>query len=292
MNNKLMITAAAVTLAALFAPALTFVSFADDTAVTQTANIDYAATELFHSKFSVVDKGRARIAYKAVRKSAGPFLNGYVDYLSKHNVDNWSEDEQLAYWLNVQNTLVLQAVSFDTRKTNLKKLRGTAEKPGKLWTTPRFNYAGQNLSIADIENRIVSNFKDPNVVYGLYQGVRGGPKINPKAYKASTVRETLAKAGRTYVNSRGIVKAENQTVKITPVYHWHKEALFGNDDAALIEHLKSHARPRLASNLYKAKTVDTLSLNYRADNYEPPRANVERNQSFSGSTGGGRGFGS
>lgn len=292
MNNKLMITTTFVAFAALLAPALTFTSYANETAVVQTAKIDYAATELFHSKFSVVDKGRARIAYKAVRKNAETFLNGYVDYLSQHNVDNLSKDEQLAYWLNVQNTLVIQAVSFDTRKSSLKKLRGTAEKPGKLWTTPRFNYGGETLSIADIENRIVSNFEDPNVLYGLYQGVRGGPKLNPKAYEAATVRETLSKAGRTYVNSKGIVKSENDIVKITPVYFWHKDALFGNDDTKLIEHLKSHARPRLANNLYKAKTVDTLTLNYRVDNYEPPRTNVGGNQSYSGGAGGGRGYGS
>lgn len=292
MNTKLMIAAAATALTALLAPALTFTSFATEAVIAPQSNIDYAATDLFHSKFSIVDKGRPRIAYEAVRKNAEGYLNSYVQYLSQQNVENRSKDSQLAYWLNVQNIVAIQAISFDTKKTNLKKLRGTAGEPGKLWAKPRFTYAGATLSLADIENQIIENSDDPNVLYGIYQGVRGGPRISRTAYQAETVRETLSKAARNYINSNGIVSVDNNIANVTPVLTWHSDALFDGDDGQLISHIRAHARPRLSTKLQSASAVETVKLNYRSDNYRPPAARGYSSSGSSSSGGSSRGFGS
>lgn len=270
MNTKLMIAATATALAALLAPALSFTSFATEAAVSTETRIDYAATDLFHSKFSIVEKGRPRIAYDAVRKNAERFLDSYIQHLSNQNVENRSTDAQLAYWLNVQNIVAIDAISFDTKKSNLKKLRGSADEPGKLWNEPRFTYGGETLSLADIENRIVNNSEDPNVLYGVYQGVRGGPRLSRTAYQPETVRATLAKAAKTYINSSGIVSAKNGVVNVAPVLTWHADALFDGDDAQLISHLRTHAYPRLATKLGSSSSVESIKLNYRTDNYRPP----------------------
>lgn len=271
MNNKLMITATFATLIGLFSPALVFVSNAEEATAVQTAAIDYSAMDDFMAKLSVVENGRPRIAYDYVRKNARTFLNSYVDYLSQQNVDTLSKDDQLAYWLNVQNALVVQAVSFDTKKTNLKKLRGTGPMPGDLWTKPRFPYGDKALSIADVENRIVTTSKDPNVVYGMYQGVRGAPRISRQSYQGATVRVALSQAGQTYVNSKGIVGADKDTISVSPIFLWHKDTLFGDDDAALIAHIQSHAAPSLANSLATATTVELNDLNYRTDKYNVPK---------------------
>jgi hypothetical protein len=142
------------------------------------------------------------------------------------------------------------------------------------------------LSISDIESRIVTRFDNPNVLYGIYQGVSGAPKISTKSYHGATVHTVLAEAGKTYVNSNGIVRSDNQTAMITPIYLWHKDTLFGGDDAKLIAHVRNHAAPGLASDLYKTRTVAAVPLNYRADNFEVPRQRDNRTRGSVSSSGG------
>lgn len=234
----------------------------------QSAEIDYSSYDLFMKKFSLVEHGRPRIAFGLIRANARPFLDSYVSELAAENLQGRSEDEKLAHWLNLHNLVVVQAIVEDVNKNNIKKMRGTGEKPGKLWTRPRVNIDGEDLSILDIERNILSAWQDPNVLYGLYQGVRGGPCLANTAYTGETVRAELEEDARQYVNSTGIVKVKNQTAFVTPVYAWFQTDLFDDDDTTMIAHIKSHAEPKLSSALYRAKQLDYSKLNYKTDLFE------------------------
>ena len=86
----------------------------------QLTPIDYTVVKTFMDKFSVVERGRPKLNYDHVRDVGKPFLTAYINYLGEQNLDGRSEDEQLAHWLNVQNFLVIQAITEDTKKSNLK----------------------------------------------------------------------------------------------------------------------------------------------------------------------------
>jgi len=250
------------------------------TVVTQTAavpDLDYSPMALFLKKFAVVERGRTKIAYSAARRQGKPFLNAYAERMAGEDISALPRDGQLAYWLNLQNLLVIKAITDDTKKNNLKKLRGTVSAPGKLWTKPRITIDGTALSIADIENKIIENWQDtPDLIYGLYQGVKGGPSLSRTSYTAANVRDELAKSAKLYVNARGIVKVEGQTAHVTPVFDWYKGGVFAASDRAVIEHIRSHAEPNLANKLRRTRELATVKLNYRADNYAPKKPKTDR----------------
>ncbi|MBL4853015.1 MAG: DUF547 domain-containing protein [Robiginitomaculum sp.] len=259
-------------------------------ATTQTASIpdlDYSAMTQFIRSFSVEERGRTNIFYKAVRSDGKPFLNAYAKYLAGQDITDLNRDGQLAYWLNVQNLLVIKAITEDTKKTNLKKFRGTGDAPGTLWTNPRIMIDGVNLSIVDIENKITDGWKDtPNLVYGLYQGVKGGPRLHRASFTAANVQEQLAKAAKLYVNANGIIKIRNKKVHVMPVYEWYKADLFGADDQAVIDHIRSHAKANLAYELSQVRGLKVVKLNYRTDNFVPPKPQVTQRIQPSRGTGG------
>jgi len=103
--------------------------------VTASQDLDYTAMNLFMERVSKTERGRPSIAYKIVRENGSEFLDEYEVYLSGIDSTALSDDERLAYWLNVQNFLVVKAVTLDTKTTKLKSLRGTGAKPGKMWFT-------------------------------------------------------------------------------------------------------------------------------------------------------------
>ena len=259
------------------------------TVALNTSPIDYSFYDKVIKKVSVTEGGRPRLAYDFIRDQEGDFIGDYVSKLSAQNVENLPKSDQLAYWLNLQNIVTIEAILKEGKgKRSLKKLRGTAQKPGKLWTKPRVVIAGQNMSLHDIETKILTEFENPNVIYGIYQGVRGAPGLTPEAYRGATVDEMLDKNAKQYVNSKGIVAVKNNVVKVTPIFLWYQEAAFGGTDMALNEHLKLHAYPNLKSALFRGKSFGASSLNYRLDEYKAPKQDVYS----SSSRGGGGGYGS
>ncbi len=249
--------------------------------ITPEPAVDYSMMNKFMTKLSVNERGRPALAYKVIRDKAMPVLDEYEAELISVDVESLNDDDRLAYWLNLQNLLVIKAVATDTKKTNLKSLRGTGKKPGKLWTKDRITLNGQSYSIADIEAKIISDFKDPNVIYGLYQGVKGGPCLSETAYEGPSVSSRLAELGMRYVNSRGIVSPSKGIVTVTPIYDWHKTALFGGDDKAILKHLKGHANTALRGRLNTGREIKFTKLNYVTDNYIVPkdvRASAPRRQ--------------
>jgi len=284
------------------APAFAQTTFSN-TAPVQTASavtspIDYSTYDTIIKKVAVNEGGRPRLAYDFIRKQNNDFVGQYVSQLARQDVGTLPKNDQLAYWLNVQNIVTIDAILKDgKRKKSLKKLRGTAEAPGPLWTKPRVTIAGQNMSLQDIETKLLTEFDNPNIIYGIYQGVRGGPSLTPTAYRGASVDEMLEKNAKRYVNSKAIVSVRNNVVEVTPVFFWYQDNTFQGEDGALLEHLKAYAHPNLKSELYRGKSSKTSSLNYRLDNYnieKAARQQAGNSRSYSGGSQGvtQRGYGS
>ena len=248
-----------------------------ETAEEVTSPIDYETYDILMERAAVDKGGRPRIAYDFLRDQEVDFVGDYISFLSEQDISTLSEDDKLAYWLNVQNIVTIQAVLEDgKKKKSLKKLRGTANSPGKLWTKPRVTIAGETLSIQDIETKLLTEFDNPNVIYGIYQGVRGGPCLMRKAYRGASVNDVLEQNAKQYVNSNGIVHVANNVVEVTPVFLWYHDTAFDGDDAVLLAHLKSNAEPTLKSSLYRGRSFAETSLNYRLDHYDLDKAAKER----------------
>lgn len=283
--------------AILVSTALSFAApaFAQVTSASYQApsRIDYSAYDDLMSKVSVVENNRPRIAYDFLRDQKIDFFGNYVARLTRLDVNTLPKNDQLAYWLNVQNAVTVHAIIQDGKKTkSLKTLRGTDEAPGALWTTPRVTIAGQNMSLQDIETKLLTEFDNPNVIYGIYQGVRGAPSLSRTAYRGSIVEEMLARNAKQYVNSKGVVSVKKDVVRITPVFAWYQDKVFGQDNAALIDHLSVHAKPKLKAKLSGGKSFKMSSLNYKLDSYSPQASTNSYSASSGGSRGGGGGYGS
>lgn len=265
------------------------------TAASSTGSpIDYSFYDDLMSRASVNEGGRPKIAYDFLRDQKVDYFGNYISLLSRKSVTSLSKNDQLAYWLNVQNTVAIHAILQEREKTkSLKKLRGTAEVPGELWTKPRVTIAGQNMSLQDIETKLLTEFDNPNIIYGLYQGVRGGPSLSPTAYRGSIVDERLADKAKEYVNSKGTVSVKKDVVKVTPLFSWYQDKAFGGDDTALLAHLSTLAEPKLKSKLAAGKSFKTSNLNYHLDEFVTQNGGAQRFSQGTGNSGvTSRGYGS
>lgn len=250
-----------------------------------TQRISYSEFDEFLKTFGREEKDRLVIYYRAMKPRGVAYLDSYTDALAKLTPSNFSKDEQLAYWLNLRNILIVRAIGAGSPGHSLKEERGDPSNPGEMWTRKRLSVEGVAMSIDDIEQKIIlRNFDNPNLVYGLHQGTKGGPVLSMKTFTGLSVNDALQSLGADFVNARRSVSVKSDTVKAPAIYSWYKEALFDGSDAAVIDHLRGLAEPKLHEKLASATKLAPKKFSYSIDVFEvrqSPQVNL-RGSSTSG----------
>jgi hypothetical protein len=166
----------------------------------------------------------------------------------------FNRNEQLAYWLNLYNFTLLNEVVkvYPKRKLN-KLLNGKKSILGKKLLT----VAGVQLSLDDIQHVILKQNYDnsPLVMYGLYQGIIGGPNIRKSAYTGANVQRNLANNASEFINSnRGTYARDEKIFRASSLYDRNR-GYFPDFQSDLKKHLLAFLQGPEKSKLEFAKTI-------------------------------------
>lgn len=205
-----------------------------------------------------------------------------------------TNSEQLAYWLNLYNiTLLEQLVNIYPKKSLEDELYdddGILEK--KL-----LKVAGIDLSLNDIQyNILFEKFgRYPQVMYGLYQGIIGGPNLRKEAYTGRKVFSQLEANADEFINSnRGTFNGKKGIFRVSSLYERNKQ-LFPNFKEDLKTHLLDYLDGRFTYLLRSSKkiraniadmTINDLTGGYREYGGSANTNNAAMLDSVSGVTGG------
>ncbi|MEL6506119.1 MAG: DUF547 domain-containing protein [Pseudomonadota bacterium] len=242
-----------------------FARFANHSTDSRAA-INYDQVDDFIEAVSVRSRGRTKFRYAILRDAGGPYLDQFIDFLEARDPAIFSKDEQLAYWLNLHNLLVLSAITTDAPGKSLERFRGTPANPGAGWTKKRVTVAGVALSLADIEDKIIlAHWPDATSLYGLYQGARGGPAYPPKSFTGTTVVTQLAEAAGTTINRRGTLSIKKDVLSVPAYFAWYGPTVFGDDEAGYRAHILDHADEKLAARVRATTQIKVKKFSYRLE---------------------------
>jgi hypothetical protein len=120
-------------------------------------------------------------------------LDRVVDQLAITRVASLSRDEQLAFWLNAYNALVLRTVidryPIDG-KSPLYPANSIRQIPG-AFESVRHVVAARSLTLDEIENTILPEFHDPRVYFALGRGAVGSGRLRSEAFAADRLEPQL-----------------------------------------------------------------------------------------------------
>lgn len=202
----------------------------------------------------------------AIRKD----LEAVSEFTPLEEFNQW---EQLAYWYNLHNVAVMYEVS---KAYPIKKLKKLQEGKDNVWDAKTMSIAGVQTSIRDIEEHVITNWKNPLVLYGFFMGTIGGPDIRTKAYTGDNVVEELQLNAVRFVNSlRGFRLWSGQG---RPSEHYEiGKSLFPNFEEDLLKHLITFSRPDTRADLMKAKSI-------KLKNYDWGIADLKNGSTYAGSS--------
>jgi len=144
--------------------------------------------------------------------------------------------EQLAFWLNLYNISLIEQLTAIYPEKNIEDELYDSDG---IMAKRTLMVSGVKLSLNDIQKKIIyGKFSaNPIVIYGLFQGVIGGPSIRTSAYTGELVIKQLQQNAREFINSnRGTFRGNKNRLRVSSFYERNSD-FFPDFDKDLIKHL-------------------------------------------------------
>lgn len=166
------------------------------------------------------------VYYRAL-KSERARLDGYVASLANVQLETASPQEQVAFWLNGYNALVLRTIidhypivghSKEYPANSVRQIPGAFERE-----THRL--AGRTLTLDQIEQTVLPRFHDPRVFFALGRGAVGSGRLRSEAYAPETLERQLAETAAECASRAQCVEvdAAGNVMKVSSIFSWRRE---------------------------------------------------------------------
>jgi hypothetical protein len=215
--------------------------------------VDHGAWDRFLTKNVIVAPvGINLVRYQSVGPEDQKLLKDYLRALQAIAISSYNRNEQKAYWINLYNAATVDLI---LSRLPIASIRDVNISPGLFvrgpWGAKLLTVEGENLSLDDIEHRILRPiWKDNRVHYALNWASLGCPNLQPVAYTSDNIETLLEKGAREFINhSRGVSLQKGKLV-VSSIYVWFQED-FGRDAQELMEHWREYASPALTDALEK-----------------------------------------
>jgi len=166
------------------------------------------------------------VYYRALKSDRGK-LDAYVAHLASASPDKMPRDERLAFWLNAYNALVLRTVvdhyPIQGRSPTYPQ-KSIRQIPGAFERLPH-RVGGRTLTLDQIEQTALAEFKDPRVYLALGRGAQGGGRLRSEAYSPSRLEVQLAEAAAECVTRQQCVQIDRTGDKVaaSAIFSWREK---------------------------------------------------------------------
>ena len=166
------------------------------------------------------------VYYRAL-KSERAKLDGYINFLGTSIVDKLTRDEQLAFWLNAYNALVLKTVvdhypiqghSSEYPSHSIRQIPGASDRV-------QHRVAGRMLTLDQIEQTVLSTFHDPRLHLAIGRGAVGGGRLRSEAFLPGRLEAQLTEVAQECTSRPECIQIDRELnrVAVTAIFSWHEK---------------------------------------------------------------------
>jgi hypothetical protein len=218
----------------------------------------------------ISEDGVHRVAYGEVTPDDRALLEGYVQRLAALPISAYTRPEQMAFWINLYNALVVRLIVDHYPIASIRDIgKGPGEPGAGPWQQQLVEVEGIPLSLHDIAHRILRPiWRDPRVHYALACGAMSCASLQPEPFYGDQLDRQLSEAAMAYINDRRCIRIEGDHLSLPSLYRWYR-ADFGPTDRDVINHMLAYAEPNLAMKLQGFDRIDEDGFDWRLNDATP-----------------------
>ena len=165
------------------------------------------------------------VYYRAL-KSDRAKLDAYVASLDRVRLDIASPQEQVAFWINGYNALVLQTVINQypvPQRTREYPAGSIRQIPGAFERQPH-RLAGRTLTLDQVEQTVLPTFHDPRVFLALGRGAVGSGRLRSETYDARRLDAQLVEAANECAARTQCVQVDGSqnVLRVNAIFSWRR----------------------------------------------------------------------
>ena len=161
------------------------------------------------------------VNYTALKANPEQF-EAYLDLLATADPTTFSYNEQLAFWVNAYNALVIKGVIDRYPITSVRDV-----KPfNGFFYRLKFHVAGETYTLQQIEHDILrKEFVDPRIHFVLVCASSGCPPLWNRAFSAETIEDDMETATFNFILDPRRVRVDRATrsVYLSKIFHWYAD---------------------------------------------------------------------
>ena len=182
-------------------------TFVLNCSTTPQANFDHTKFDKLLKKY-VDEKGM--VNYIAFRDNED--FDDYLNNITKANIDNLSDNDKLAFYINAYNATVIKNVLDHWPIESPLKVDGFFNKI-------KHKIAGKEMTLDELEHKHTLKIDPVLPHFGLVCAAKSCPKLIPKAYDGKSVIKQLDENARFYLNDteNNYVDRDNKTLYLSEI---------------------------------------------------------------------------
>jgi uncharacterized protein DUF547 len=166
------------------------------------------------------------VYYRALKTERAK-LDGYVASLASQAVDKLPREERVAFWLNAYNALVLQTVINNypiAKRSAAFPTNSIRQIPGAFERMPH-RVAGRSVTLDQIEQTVLPEFKDPRVYLALGRGAQGSGRLRSEAYAADRLETQLSEVARECTTRHQCLSIDREAdaISVSSIFSWREK---------------------------------------------------------------------
>jgi hypothetical protein len=202
-------------------------------------------------------------------------LRAYLDVLeSAHpNDENWSREEQLAYWLNAYNAFTVELILRHYPVASIKDIKNGIPFVNTVWDIEFIHIQEQAYTLNNIEHGIIRKYYDePRIHFALVCAAMSCPKLQRFAYTPEQLSAQLDSAGTTFLNDRYRNEVRPDVARLSKILDWYWgdfKPTYADRQALVNAYYKGEA-------VTPATEIDFLEYNWALNEQTPEQVDVIR----------------
>lgn len=117
------------------------------------------------------------------------------------NDQNWSKDEQLAYWINAYNAFTIQRVLRGLPVKSIRQLGGDKTLINTVWDQRFIRLGKEKYCLNDLEQRLIrKRFDEYRIHFALVCAAMSCPKLRREAYVGPRLNAQLEDQSKDFIN--------------------------------------------------------------------------------------------
>lgn len=194
------------------------------------------------------------VDYNIVQEESKTLL-AYLRYVSVTEPKNWTKTEQLAFYINAYNAIVLNAVLTHKRPARVLDVPG-------FFDQLEYTVGGRSMTLNTLEEKKIRSSGDPRVHFVVNCASYDCPPLAPFLYRADQLEAQLENQTAQFLRqtqSIRVSKKENN-IEISELFKWYEKDWGTQKDVRLF---LARYRPDLSRKLKQ----ESLHVSYRKYNW-------------------------